>query len=143
MKLILPLAIIGLFLTGCSSFKVYKLDSGVTVLALRNLEKVYPVYAQNLKAELELALSTKGNLTGLSAKAPFESKVQQLYDSLDQINADARNQLIAAYTKYIGALGSARSAEERIRYGDAFDAQVARTANWQVILESSMRRLRP
>lgn len=108
-------------ITACSSFKVYKLPNGVGVLALRDLERVYPIFASTFKAELDLALKTKAEISEISLGGKYEKDVKQLYENLDNLNKDVRDHLVTAYSKYVTALSVATTPDERAKASEAFD----------------------
>ena len=95
-------------------------------MALRNLEDVYPVYAPTFKSEIEFALKTKESIADLAANSKYEKQATKLYQDLDVVNADARQALVTAYSKYVTTLGSAKNADERAAAGAAFDSALVR-----------------
>ncbi|HEX5718444.1 MAG TPA: hypothetical protein VF179_19940 [Thermoanaerobaculia bacterium] len=82
-------------------FKAYKLSGGREVILLRDLEKVFPVYAKSVKAELELALKEKTGVLDAAAGGKYEDEVKKLYSDLDTINSDVRSALISGYSALI------------------------------------------
>ncbi len=119
-------------LTGCSSwwcssgFQIYDLGNGVKILALENPNDAYPLYASTFKAEMDLALSSKDDLSKVSLGGKYESQVKELYETLDKINADQRNGILAIYSKFITAMSVSTSPEERAKVSDAFDKALLR-----------------
>src|SRR4051794_39059333 len=93
------LSIVGV--PGCSSFTVYHLSNGVDVVALRDMSNVYPVFASTFKAEVDEAVKTKEEALNITANGKFSNDVVKLYQELDNLNMDVRNQLVTAYTRYV------------------------------------------
>lgn len=118
---LLVVAVAGLPLLGCSSYKVYKLPDGRSVLAIRDLNEVYPTFAATFKAEADLAYSQKDDLVKATAKGEFEQKVTKLYQDLDAITYQVRTALATGYSTFVTSLGSAVTAEERKRAFDQWD----------------------
>jgi hypothetical protein len=131
------LALAAILCGGCSSFTAYDTGNGVKVLALRNLQDAYPVYAPTFKSEMDFALKTQKSIVDLSVNSKYEKNVVQLYQQLDQLNADARNALISAYSKYVTSLSVSRDATERRDAAEAFDKATANV----VSLTAEVRKL--
>jgi hypothetical protein len=82
-------------------FKTYKLSGGREVILLRDMQKVFPVYAKSVKAELELAFKQKAKVLDATADGQYEDKVKKLYTDLDAINSDVRSALLSGYSALI------------------------------------------
>ena len=120
---VLLLVAVILFLVNCrTSFTVYKLGDGRTVLALRNLDEVYPTFAATFKAEADLALSQKDELQKTTAGGNYEQQVVKLYQDLDATTYQVRTTLATGYSSFVTSLGSAVTPEERRRAFDQWDA---------------------
>ncbi len=104
------------------SFVVYELGDGRTVLALRDLNEVYPTFAATFKAEADLAYSQKGELQKATANGNYSQNVVKLYGDLDAITYQVRTTLATGYTGFVTSLGSSTTPEERRRAFDRWDA---------------------
>jgi len=117
-------SILAVALTGCSSFETRNCN-GVDVLVLRDMNEVYPTYAQEMKFELDLAVDTKAEIGKIAAKGKYEDKVIKLYQDLDQINYTVRTVLATSYSGFVSSLCSAKTAEERRQATDDWNQRVA------------------
>src|SRR5947209_1886994 len=79
-----------------SDFEVKYLDpeQKVSVLVLRDIEKVFPTYARDFKIELDLARKRRSAVEEQTAKTAAETKVAQLYEQLDVVSNDLRTALL-------------------------------------------------
>jgi len=105
--------LVSFILFSCSSFKSYKLSDGRTVLVLRNIEDVYPIYAATYKAELDMALKLKEEVIDTNIGGKYEKDIKSLYENLDNANMHVRNTLITGYSTFIASLSDAVSESER------------------------------
>jgi hypothetical protein len=108
-------------------FRTYQLADGRSILALRHLDEVYPLYGKTFKAEMDLALDQRKQLIDTSAGGKYEQGVRQLYQNLDLINADVRTALVSAYSVLITRLSAgidATQQEEAFRKWDEVLASV-------------------
>ncbi len=111
-----------LFVRSQPSFVVYELGDGRTVLALRDLDEVYPTFAATFKAEADLAYSQKDELQKATAGGNYDQNVVKLYSDLDAITYQVRTTLATGYTGFVTSLGSSITPEERRRAFDRWDA---------------------
>ena len=111
---------------GCSDFQSYEIRPGVKVLVLRDHQKAWPVYASSLEAEFNLAAkdaseALEGNLSG-----KVKETVQPLYDKMNNMTAQLRNQVVALYDGYVLAVSAAGTAEGREKATDRFFSALER-----------------
>lgn len=105
-----------LLISACSkSFEPIPLADGRTILVLRDIEDVYPVYGATFKAEFDLALKTKEEIIDTNLGGKYERDIKSLYENLDQINMDVRTSLVSGYSTLIASLSTAASEQERER----------------------------
>jgi len=118
-------------------FRTYPLPNGHTVVALRHLDQVYPLYAKSFKAQMDVALDQKATAVKTTAGGKYEDQVTKLYENLDAISADVRTTIVAAYTALILKLSTttdpAQTDAAFKKWDDVLDAIIKETAHLREI----------
>lgn len=101
-KIILTL-IVSFISLGCSDFEYRRRPDGSEVAVIRKVENVFPLVAKELTLGIDANLKLKEELTPIAIKGGYQDKIVQLYETLDQISANARDFIISNYLSYINA----------------------------------------
>lgn len=85
-----------------SSFEFRKRADNSEVAVLRDIQKVFPVFANQFQAELDATNRIKNELEQLlGIKLGYQNQVVQLYEKQDQLQAATRDFIISNYVVYI------------------------------------------
>ncbi len=105
-----------LLTVSCRSFEYKTVEEGSTrrsVAVLRNIDDIFPMYAITNDIDISLKPGADGSFDA-DVAANLKQQFNQLYDRLDNLNAQVRNILVLCYTTYVNTeLDSGLDADKR------------------------------